>query len=1177
MAADPIAGAPGAAPADQPQRDRICGDLGTTLFVEAGAGSGKTTTLVDRIFALVTEGGIELAAIAAITFTEKAAAELRDRIRRRLEEAAAGDDEAGRRCRRALDQLDGAAIATLHSFAQRILSEHPIEAGIPPRLEVLDEVTSGVEFERRWTAFRDELLDDPDLERTILPLLACGVPHGALRALAVAFEDNWDLVAERVPAVGPEPPGARAVLEEALAAVDAVCAARRHCVAPGDSLRRRLDEIAAYAGILRSASAGDGLNAELAILDALNPKASPAPPSFSAGGIGRKANWRTDLPTLREQVKQAGAGLGDVRRAVAVACAQRIGAVIRRFTLGAADERRRSGRLEFHDLLVLARALLRDPEHGPSVRTRLHQRYQRLLLDEFQDTDPIQIELAVRIAAGDPGGGEAGARHWADVPVGPGRLFVVGDPKQSIYRFRRADIATFLTAQATFGARPGGGVVLTANFRSVSPVVEWVNHVFSALMSEAPELDVPVPSQPPYVGIEAHRPPSPSGPAVAVLGRQPHPKGSTADAIRAAEAAEVAATVGRAVAEKWSVADPRAPGEWRAARLGDITVLVPARTSLPFLENALEAAALPYRAESSSLVYATRAVRDVVMVLRAVDDPTDHLRIVSALRTPLLACGDDDLFRFKVERRGRWSYLSTQPSSVPDDDPVRAGLAYLRALHDLRQWSAPSELLEKIVRDRRALELGFADGRPRDVWRRLRFLVDQARAWSDATGGSLRQYLRWVELQSAEGARMAEAVLPETDDDAVRIMTIHAAKGLEFPITIVSGLSTVPQARAAPAEVVFPPAPATVGYRLAGQVTTPEYDAWKPIDEQMGFDERIRLLYVACTRARDHLVVSLHRKVRASSPPKPTARTNAELVVAGMGPMLDALPDGAPSDGDEAPQAVATATAPPSPIPAFRAWADERATTLARASIPTVVAATALTDDETPDAEGNADPDADAHPRSVPAVDTTGGPGEPDADPGLRKRPRDLDLPPWLKGRYGTAVGRAVHGVLQAIDLAGGTGLDAAVAAQCEAEAVPDRADDVRRLAEAALRSPSVREAAGCAHWREVYACTPVAGDRLLEGYVDLLYRTPEGLVIVDHKTASTADPAELDRRVEAYRLQGASYAVAVGAATAEDVVRVTFVFLTPEGAVERHLDDLPGSMDRVRELVAAGREMTTD
>ncbi|HSS10051.1 MAG TPA: 3'-5' exonuclease, partial [Acidimicrobiales bacterium] len=729
------------------------------------------------------------------------------------------------------------------------------------------------------------------------------------------------------------------------------------------------------------------------------------------------------------------------------------------------------------------------------------------------------------------------------VPVAPGHLFVVGDPKQSIYRFRRADISVFLKAERRFEPDAGGLVELTTNFRTTDPIIRWVNHVFAFLMAEPPDVDLPTPSQPEYHRLNAVRPSPPVGPSVSVLGRTPHPARTPADELRQREAAEVAAAVVRAIDQRWSVDDP-AEG-WRPARLSDVTVLVPSRTSLPFLEDALAEAGIAYRAESSSLVYATRAVRDLLMVLRAIDDPSDYLRVLAALRTPLLACGDDDLFRFKVERGGRWSYLAPQPETVPSDDPVRAGLAYLRSRHDQRFWKAPSQLLDQVARDRRAFELGFVDGRPRDVWRRLRFVIDQARAWSEATGGNLRQYLRWVELQTSEGARVAESVLPETDDDAVRIMTIHSAKGLEFPITIVSGMSTVPQGRPAPAQVVFPPA-GPPGYKFGAAVTTQEFMEWAPIDEQMGFDERIRLLYVACTRARDHLVVSLHRKRRTSAG-KPTARTNAELLIDGMGPLLDQLPDAADMSRALSPPAVSA----PTPPPPMAAWAAERALALAQGTRPTAVAATALTE------EGS--PDVDAEP-----------------DPGLQKRPRDLDLPPWLKGRYGTSVGRAVHGVLQTIDLMTGEGMDGAVAAQCEAEAIPDRADDVRRLVRHALMSPSVVEAASCPHWREVYACTPIDG-RLLEGYIDLLYRTTKGLVVIDHKTSATSNPDDIAHRVAGYRLQGASYALAIAAAADEPVVRVTFLFLTPQGATEHHLADLETAVKEVRGLVVAGHELTTD
>ncbi len=1121
-----------ATPPDQQARDRISGDLDTTLFVEAGAGTGKTTALVDRVLGLVTQGRAELEAIGAITFTDKAAAELRARIRRQLEERAIAivDEETAARCRVALDQLDSAAIGTLHSFAQRLLTEHPVEAGLPPRVEVLDEVSSTVAFERRWRIFRDELLADPEFERSILLLVETGVKMRAVHSLAVTFNDNWDLVEERVRADAPGPPTVHQLAGPVLDAVDSVC--KERCSDPEDALRVRLDEIAAWVSGVRL------VDDELALLDALGEKSRP---SFRAGNLGRSANFDVDVKALRESVRVAGELVDGVRTAVVNACVERLAVAIRRFTIESAEGRRQAGQLEFHDLLVMARALLRHPENGARVRARLHSRYQRLLLDEFQDTDPIQIELAVRIAAADPAAEAAGRAGWEEVPVAPGHLFLVGDPKQSIYRFRRADISTFLRAADRFGRESSGQVELTANFRTVAPVVDWINHTFGALMGETDHLDVPVPSQPRYIPLDPIRPSPASGPAVSVLGRTDRARSLSASDLRRAEAADVAATVVRAICEQWAVAD-RNDG-WRPARLADVAILLPARTSLPYLEDALDAAGIAYRAETSSLVYVSRAVRDVLMVLRAVDDPTNHLHIVSALRTPLLACGDDDLFRFKCERNGRWSYLADQPETVPDGDPVRRGLLYLRSLYDERNWLAPSELLDRIARERRAMELGFAEGRPRDVWRRLRFVIDQARAWADATGGNLRQYLAWVGQQTAEGARVAESILPETDDDAVRIMTIHGAKGLEFPVTIVSGMSTLPARPRGEPEVVFPPTGA-VGYKVGPGLTTSEYDAWAPIDEQMGLHERIRLLYVACTRARDHLVVSLYRRERANSP-DPSKRTNAELLLDGMGRLVDEVPDAVePADG------ISVAVVAPAPPPPFEVWSSERSAALEQAGRPTTVAATALTEDGAPDVEG-----------------------EP--DPGLQKRPRDLDLPPWLKGRYGTAVGRAVHGVLQTIDLATGAGLDAAVAAQCEAEAIPDQAAVVRELTTRALGSPSVRAAATSEHWREVYACVPVHG-RLLEGYIDLLYRAPDGLVVIDYKTSNTADPEELERRVEGYRIQGASYAISVEAATDEPVSRVTFVFLTPVGAVEADLPSLDATMNEVRNLVGSGRGSTT-
>jgi ATP-dependent helicase/nuclease subunit A len=1158
--------APGPGMADQPARDRIGEALGETLFVEAGAGSGKTRALVGRIVNLVITGSATIEAIAAITFTEKAASELRDRVRRQLDAElesaqAAGNRAVADRCAAALDGLDGAAIGTLHSFARRILVEHPVEAGLPPRIDVLDEVASAVAFDDRWASFVDGLLADHAVERSLLLATSAGVKLAALRVIALAFDHNWDLADAYGPAVPVEPPPWTGRLEPLLAELDDACDERHHGT-DDDSLHDRLCQLEEWAQRVRSAS---DEYLQLGLLSDSRP---------TGRARGAKPNWPDgyDRDSLRELIDRVCERCDELRNEVALAAVTRLAVELRRFTLEAADERRAEGRLEFHDLLVLARQVLRGSS-GTTVRVALHRRYRHLLIDEFQDTDPIQIELAVLIAAP---GTDVGEAPWDEIEPRPGHLFFVGDPKQSIYRFRRADISLFLRAAERFG-RDGRRLSLTTNYRSGRSIIDAVNAVFGALIQH--ETRGGAPSQPGYEPFVAVRPDPPSGPPVSVLGRVAHTDRPRADEVRARESAEVAATIQRALDEGWVVdrsADPDRP-DWQPACAGDITILVPTRLSLPALEDALTGAGIAYRAESASLVYASRLVRDLLLTLRAIDDPSDELSVVAALRSPLFGCGDDDLFRYRHDHGGRFDHGIARPATLPPDDAVGGGLAYLHQMHELRRWRSPSELLDQVTRDRRLLELGEAEGRPRDAWRRLRFVLDQARAWTDATHGSLRQYLEWVGQQTAEGSRVAEAVLPETDDDAVRIMTVHAAKGLQFPITIVAGLSTRPQRHRAGAEVAWPPGdPAII--TVGRKVTSDAFEAWKPVDEQMSHDERIRLLYVACTRARDHLVVSVHRATRKSAPDEAARLTSAELLVAAMGELLDTIPDGAPTrsavpgeaaPGEAAPGEAAPGEAAPGDAgPAgsrpdqaphddalvpFAEWRRERGRALAAAARARTLAATALSDDGRPD-----------------VLD----------DPGLRKRPRDLDLPPWQKGRYGTAIGRAVHGALQTIDLTTGAGAAEAVAAQAAAEGVTGHEAHIRSLVEGALRSPTVVEASRSAHWREVYVGIPLIDDpggrsagRTLEGYVDLLYRRGDGLVVVDYKTSPARLDADLRSLVERYRMQGASYALAVAAATGEPVVEVVFVFLTPDGPVERTLPNLPAATAEARRLALGDDE----
>ena len=1083
-------------------RKAVLDELDETLFVEAGAGSGKTTILVARVVALVASG-TPLTAIAAITFTEKAATELRDRIRHELLAVAnhpAANALISARCREALDEIDSAAIGTLHAFAQRLLGEHPLEAGLPPRLEVLDEISSEVAFEDRWRAWRDELLEDPAMAETIVLALASRVRLEHVRDLATVFQDNWDLVAERVDEDAPAP--APLDIEPIIAELRDVCGERFQSRDPEDLLALRLAQIERWLDRL------DGATDDADRIGLIAGR-----PSFAVSTRGQKKNW-PDIAGLRQRVAAVSERFDRAVAALQHACLVYLAGALARFTRDSVESRRVEGRLEFHDLLVFARKLLREPEHGARVRALARERYQRLLLDEFQDTDPIQIELAVRLAAP----ADASGADWRDLTPEPGRLFFVGDPKQSIYRFRRADIELFLEAAERFGpSRP-----LTANFRSTAPVVEWINHVFGKLIQAAPG------EQPAYLPLRAVRRGGRKGPHVMTLGNKAHIAADgerlSADDLRAFEVDDVAAVIMTIVRERWPVGD-----EPRDARLGDITVLLPARTALPALERAFEHAGIAFRAVSGSLVYTTPEVRDLLLAARAIDDPTDELALVATLRSRLFGCTDVDLFEFRNTYRGRWNHQAPLPASLPAGHPVGDALAELSELAKMARWIAPSELLDELMRRRRLMELGLVGSRARDLWRRLRFVVDQARAWSEAGGTSLRAYLEWATRQATDGTRVAEAVLPETDDDAVQVMTIHAAKGLQFPITIVAGLTTEPRARQDGATVLW--AGGGCEIKVGPGVKTARYDELAALDEQLGHHERLRLLYVACTRAQDHLVVSTHRRVRKNVDVEREKLTLAELVA------LESADSTARPFRAPAQRALPLAPADYSGVPFEfgdpEVWAAELARVLATGRRTSTVAATALA-----------------------AV-------VPDDDPGLAKEPRDLDLPAWNRGRYGTAIGKAVHGVLQTIDLTSGEPLEATAAAQAAAEGVLGRERVVAGLVRSALASDTVRRAASRRHWREVYVASPIGGVTL-EGYVDLLYRDDGGLVVVDFKTDQVS-AADLETRLAHYRIQTAAYAVAIEQTTGETVDRCELLFLKSEGAALVHvIVDLDGAKAEV-------------
>ncbi|HEX3462174.1 MAG TPA: 3'-5' exonuclease, partial [Acidimicrobiales bacterium] len=961
-------------------------------------------------------------------------------------------------------------------------------------------------------------------------LLVSGVRIDHLRTVAELCNENWDLLTDAgpdVPTLGPIDPSV------VIDALDAATADAATCTAADDKLRLHIEGLSEFRAAVRAAAS------DLEILELL-----ADPPKLTCSR-GQKGNWPRPVAGVRGLLADAEEARQTLVAAVISDALGGLLPAIRTFTVASANDRRREGRLEFHDLLVWAVDLVRN---DAGVRVALHHEFQRLLIDEFQDTDPIQAEMAFRIANGSPEPGP-GTVAWSQLPVEPGRLFFVGDPKQAIYRFRRADIGLFLDVRKH---RLPDRVALTANFRSVPGIIAWTNAVFGDLFGAGAEG-----SQPAYEPLVAERAEpfgTPQGvPPVILLGG-PMDHHGIVD-VRVEESKEIAATIRRIRDEKWPVGDRGLP-----ARLSDITVLIPTRTGLPLLQQAFDAEAIPYRLESSSLVYEAPEVDELLTILRAVDDPTDQVAMVAALRSEAFGCGDDDLLAYH-QAGGRWDYRRLPPSFPVGEGPVMRGMAALRALHQQRWWMSVSALVDRVIDERRLLELALDQRRSRDVWRRLRFVADQARQFTDVHGGDLRRYLAWVDVQRRQDVRAREVVLPESDDDAVRVMTIHGAKGLEFPVVFLAGLNRCPSNRPGVRVLWGDDGPEL---KIKSGVGTRGYAELEAREKVMEDAEDLRLLYVAATRARDYLIVSLHHK--AGSPCHAAQLLAGSTARPELSDWLEPATD--PSDAPFVSGPEAGGPGDDRLLPAATIDTEERraewnaahrrlVTTGSRSRTLSATAIAGLANGAGQDDPGGEAPSADAEGAAGASKD------EPDVDP-----------PPWRRGRAGTAIGRAVHAVLQTVDLASGSDVDRLSEAQAVAEGVPARGKEIARLVRAALGSEIIGEAVGGGrYWREMYIGVPATdepGGPVIEGIIDLLIETPEGFTVVDYKTDAVRNDEDLAHAADRYRLQGATYSLAVERTLGRPVTRCTFLFLRESTAIPFDVPDLPVAMQEVEGLVCA-------
>jgi len=1038
--------------------------------VEAGAGTGKTSALVDRVVALVL-GGRAIERLVAITFTEKAAAELRDRIRAGLESARERQSTSETAVADALASLDRAQISTIHSFCQSLLYSYAAEAGIDPSFRVQDEVMSERRFQERWRIYLEILAEDQNAGSYIDRALGLGLSTRHIETLAVELSRRPDvaalLEAHSPSADEPEWPD----LEEMSAALESL----PFRVAPADDpLLGRVKRLESLVNELLRSDA-----------DRESTLAAGAEVLTTPWGVSNQRAWggKQTIEQVRGTASDIACRLNETLQGCRSQALAAILPVVVRFVIADARQRARDGALTFDDLILLVRDLLRS---NPEAVRSLRARFEVMLIDEFQDTDPLQVEIALAFAT-DP---ETGALE-------PGRLFLVGDPKQSIYRFRRADMALY--SQTRDATEAGGGIipVLELNRRSRGILLDWVNNVFAPLIGPGWEQDIQPEYRPIYEGRHGG---DLGGPGVAWVGGDPGE--ANARQVREIEAGQVVANCLAALEEGWQVAERDCTV--RPASFSDIAVLIPTRAVLPALERAFSDAALPYRVESGSLIYRTQEVRDLLNCLTAIDDPADEVAIVASLRSVAFACSDVELGEYKAAG-GPWNYLS--PALSERQGRVADGLRILAAYHAARHDCSVAALVDRFVAKTQQIEIGILDAGNRNSFRRARFVVEQARAFEASEPASLRAFVNWMESRAGEAILDNEGAGLDDDEDAVRVLTIHGAKGLEFPIVFVAGLGTAPANR--PGTYLIDRSTGEIGVCIGSKYgnrsfTLGPVDRLGDLEKRHADAEYERLLYVATTRARDHLIVSLYHAKRAQN----TCGAR-KLIEHGATDHAQKRPQ-LTREAKSAKRAFDDLEPDPTEEPAEREFKENRLELVAGATVRRYTSATALG--------------------------------------GQNKDEKTDESEPWARGRGGTRLGRAVHATIQSLSFDAEDAIISAFArAQAVAEAIPHRTGDVERLvrwvlrsSEAAARARSARRA-----FREVPFVVQVDGT-VLEGFIDLVIEGEHDVEIVDWKTDQISAEA-VPERLREYETQAGLYVYGLEAATGRRVSAVTYVFASAQ------------------------------
>lgn len=1124
---------------DAPARSRIRTALDQSLFVEAAAGTGKTTEIVARIVAMLASGHATVASLVAVTFLEKAAGELKLRLRTALDRAreTAQDERERTRLDDALAHLEEARISTIHGFCADLLAEHPVEAGLDPAFAMLTEPEARALYEEAFRTWLEQRLSSPGegLRRLVRRTakddsVTARLLQDGWKALDVReYTAKW----ERVPF---DRVAATDRLVEQLRAFAAALSTNSsdefaYSLRNVRSLVTEIDRAEAATG----ARDHDGLEATL--IDLLD-------------DWGIKEPWRGEGPFSRqysrEQIWEMHSTFKGELESFRDAADADLAPLLQEELEGAAASyellKSRRGVVDFGDQLVRMRDLLRS--HA-AIRHELQFRFTHIFVDEFQDTSEVQVEILLLLAAKN-----SDATSWRDVVPKQGKLFVVGDPKQSIYRFRRADLAVYGEVRKQLLARGVEYLELSTSFRGVPAIQRLANAAFAPLMTGGD-------AQAQYVPLREHHGAISEQPALIAL---PVPNAVNArgkvtkGAIRRSSSRAVGAFIDWLIRESgWHVRDP------------DTNALVPiAARHICLLFRvyrdwdldvtreyifALDAYDVPHIVVGGRSLHAREEVETLRVALMAIEYPDDDLAIYATLRGGLIAFTDAELLEYR-DTVGPFHYFRV-PDEVPAHlQPIAETLRFLRSLHRARNYRPVADTIQRLLEYARAFANFAFRPSGEQVLANVILVTELARAYDASEALSFRGFVHQL-TADAERAQATEAPTLEEGSEGVRMMTVHKAKGLEFPVVILADLP----ARRSPTRLTrhVESAANLAAFTVAGCAPR-ELLAYRAAGLAAEAAEGVRHAYVGATRARDLLVIpALAGETYADSwlaplhaaitPQRGTQPSRAPVWTRPFAP-VDGRSDriqpgeyifGSPASAfavtwwdlasldlerefrfgvrqkalleKDAPEEVIAAD-----LAAFQAWEEARAATIEEAGRPSIQIST-VTD----------------YARMSHVVS--------DAVTYVQL-PRTSEAAPPSGPRFGTLV----HSILAAAPLTGTVSEIEAVAETMGTllDATDDEVTAAAGGVVTALAHPLLKRAAAAASSGRCLRETPITFRTetgiLLEGVIDLAFDEDGSWTVLDFKT-----DADLKRERATYERQLSIYTAAVREATGKPAAGVLF------------------------------------